>query len=300
MIAVVGATGHTGKRVSADLLEAGAKVRVIGRTADKVQRFVAKGAEAFTGEVLDTNAMTRAFTGCAAVYLLVPPDQKHPNQLAHYAAVAESLATALEKSGATHAVLLSSVGAHLAQGAGPVSGLHGFEERLKRVANVNVLFLRAAYFMENFYTPVTVYRSMGFFSGLVKGDAMMPMIASRDIGQRAAKHLLALDFSGKQIEELLGQRDLTMNECARIFGAAIGKQNLSYMQAPAMMAKPAMMQSGMSADLADKLIEMCKAINDGIMAPTEPRNAVNTTPTSFETFTAEVLVPLYQGKPPAD
>jgi hypothetical protein len=68
------------------------------------------------------------------------------------------------------------------------------------------------------------------------------------------------------------------------------------MHAPAMMAKPAMMQSGMSADTVDNLIEMCKAISEGKVKAHELRNAENTTPTSFEVFTNEVLVPAYKGK----
>jgi uncharacterized protein YbjT (DUF2867 family) len=296
MIVVTGATGNTGKVVTEGLLAAGEKVRVIGRTAEKLRPFVAKGAEAFADNVLDTEAMTRAFTGATAAYVMIPPDNKAKSIRDYYALVGESLATALEKSGVTHAVVLSSVGAQLAEGAGPVSAIHHVEERLKRVPGVDFLFLRPASYMENFLATVGVYKSMGFFAGLIKDDVSMPMIATRDIGQRAAAALRALDFSGQQTKELLGQRDLTMNECAAIFGTATGKPGLSYMQAPAMMAKPAMVQSGMSSDMADQLIEMSKAVSNRIMVPLETRNAANTTSTSFETFTAEVLVPAYKGK----
>jgi uncharacterized protein YbjT (DUF2867 family) len=191
---------------------------------------------------------------------------------------------------------LSSVGAQLAEGAGPVSGLHEFEERLKRVPNLNLLLLRPAYFMENFLSVIAAYKTVGFFAGLIREDVSMPMIATRDIGSVAAAVLRARDFAGRQTRELHGQRDLTMKECATIFGAAIGKPGLSYMQAPAMMAKPALMQSGMSADMADQLIEMSKAISNRIMVPLETRNAGNTTPTSFESFASEVLVSAYLGK----
>jgi uncharacterized protein YbjT (DUF2867 family) len=296
MIVVTGATGHTGKVIADELLAAGEKIRVIARTPEKLQPFVVKGAEACPCTVLDSESMARTFTGASAVYLMIPPDVKQQAQRAYYASVGESLATALEKSGVKHTVVLSSVGAHLAEGAGPVSGLHAFEERLKRVPGVNLLFLRPAYFMENFLTPVSVYRSMGFFGGLIKGDVSMPVIATRDIAQNAAASLRSRDFTGHQTRELHGQRDLTNDECARIFGASIGKPNLGYIQAPAMMAKPAMMQSGMSSDMADQLIEMCKAISTGVMVPLEPRSASNTTPTSFETFAAEVLAPAYNAR----
>jgi uncharacterized protein YbjT (DUF2867 family) len=296
MIAIIGATGNTGKVIAEELLAAGEKVRVIGRTAEKLQPFVAKGAEPFVGNVIDADAMTHALRGATAAYIMIPPDAKQKSLRAYDTVVIESLYTAIDNSGLRHAVVLSSVGAQLAEGAGPVSGLHEMKENLKRLRDVNLLFLRAAYFMENFHATIAVYKSMGFFSGLIKDNVKLPMIATRDIGQRAAAHLKTCDFTGHQTKELLGQRDLTMNECATIFGTAIGKPGLGYMQAPAMMAKPAMIQSGMSADTADQLIEMCKAISHGIMVPLEPRTAENTTRTSFETFTDEVLVPAYKGK----
>jgi uncharacterized protein YbjT (DUF2867 family) len=184
----------------------------------------------------------------------------------------------------------------MGEGAGPVSGLHHYELRLNRVPGLNVLHLRAAYFMENFLMAVHVYRTMGFYGGLVKGDVLMPMIATRDIGARAAEELRSLSFTGQQTQELLGARNLTMDESARIFGAAIGKPGLGYMQAPGMMAKPALMQAGFSSDMAANFIEMSKAISDKRLVPLETRNAMNTTPTTFEAYAAEVLAPAFRGQ----
>jgi len=296
MIVITGATGNTGKAVAETLLAAGEKIRVIGRSADKLQPFVAKGAEAFTGSVLDTDAMANAFAGAKAVYAMIPPDLKAPKMRDYLASVSESLASAIERASVKYAVALSSFGAQLPEGAGPVSGLHHFEQRINRVPGLSVLHLRPAYFFENFFMTVHVYKTMGFFSGLIKGDVPIPMIATRDIGVRAAAELRALNFTGNRTQELLGPRDLTMNDCAHIFGTAIGKPGLSYMQAPAMMAKPAMIQAGLSANTVDNFIEMARAINDRKMVSLETRNAQNTTPTTFESFAAEVLAPAYRGQ----
>jgi hypothetical protein len=122
------------------------------------------------------------------------------------------------------------------------------------------------------------------------------MIATRDIGDRAAEELLRLSFTGKQARELLGQRDLTYPEVASIIGKAIGKPNLSYSQFPPALVKPALLQSGMSTSMADLILEMSEALNSGHMVPLEPRSAQNTTPTPFETFVAEAFVPGFKGK----
>jgi uncharacterized protein YbjT (DUF2867 family) len=122
------------------------------------------------------------------------------------------------------------------------------------------------------------------------------MIASRDIGQAAADSLLRLDFTGQQSRELLGQRDLTMSEVARIIGQAIGKPDLAYVQIPDNDFRAAVTRMGMPTDLANLILEMVAAMNSGHMRPLESRSSRNTTPTSFETFVAEEFVPVYEGR----
>ena len=108
--------------------------------------------------------------------------------------------------------------------------------------------------------------------------------------------MLKLEFTGKQARELLGQRDLTYQEVASVIGKAIGKPGLGYMQLPPAQLKPALVQMGMSSNMADLILEMADALNSGYMAPLEPRSTQNTTPTSIETFVAEKIVPRFTGK----
>jgi hypothetical protein len=119
------------------------------------------------------------------------------------------------------------------------------------------------------------------------------MIAARDIGAYAAERLHARDFTGSSFQELHGQRDVTMKEVASVVGNAIGKPKLGYMQVPFMMLEPALVQSGLQKSTAALMIEMWKSMNSGVLTLHEPRNAKNTTPTSIETFVAEVFAPAY-------
>jgi uncharacterized protein YbjT (DUF2867 family) len=132
--------------------------------------------------------------------------------------------------------------------------------------------------------------------GPLRGDLKVPMIATQDIGAAAAEALLKLDFSGKLARELLGQRDLTYHEVAAVIGQAIGKPGLNYVQFPPAQLKPALMQMGMSANMADLILEMAEALNSGHMAALEPRSAQNTTPTSIEAFVARQIAPQFAGK----
>ena len=150
--------------------------------------------------------------------------------------------------------------------------------------------------MENILPQAGVIQSLGNMAGPVRSDLALPMIATRDIGAFAAEALARRDFQGKQRRELLGARDISYAQVAKIVGAAIGKLDLTYQQAPAAQLKPALVQMGMSPDMADLLLEMSEALNSGHMRALEPRSAQNTTPTTVETFVAEVFVPAYRAK----
>lgn len=297
MYAITGATGNTGKVIAETLLAKGEKVRVISRSAERLHSLVQKGAEAFVGDVADANAMTRAFTGARAIYAIIPPSMTESSFGAYQDRISDALATAIQKAGVTHVVSLSSVGADRSEKVGPVTGLHRFEQKLNRISGANVLHLRPVYFFENLLGYIGLIKSMGMIAGTLKGDLLFPMIATRDIAAFAADRLQRCDFTGQTSRDLRGQRDLSMNEVAKIIGKAIGKEHLSYSQVPAMMVKPALTQMGISPDVAGLLLEMYDAINSSWMKPTEARSARNTTPTSIETFVAEEFVPRFQGKP---
>jgi uncharacterized protein YbjT (DUF2867 family) len=132
--------------------------------------------------------------------------------------------------------------------------------------------------------------------GPVSPNLKLPMIATRDIGAAAADALLRLAFRGKQTQELQGQRDLDYIEAAVVIGKAISKLDLGYIHAPDNQIRAAMVQMGMSDNVAGLILEMAGALNTGHMRALEPRSAVNTTPTKFETFVAESFVPAYQQK----
>jgi uncharacterized protein YbjT (DUF2867 family) len=149
MYVIIGATSHTGNAAANKLLAHGKKVRVVARNADHLTPLVSKGAEPFSGNVAERDAMTKAFAGADAVYLVVPSDPTIKDYYAYADKVGEAFASAIENNGVKHAVLLSSVGADKTEKTGPILGLRHLEDRLKRISGLNSLFLRTAYFMEN-------------------------------------------------------------------------------------------------------------------------------------------------------
>ena len=293
MFVVTGATGHTGNVVATALLTKGEKVRAVGRDAERLKSLVAAGAELFTADLADAARAAKAFAGAKAVYIMIPPNVTTADVRSYQRRVVDSIAAATRHSGVAHVVTLSSIGADKPEKTGPVVGLHYLEQQLNKIDNLNVLHLRAGYFMENTLAQIGIIRMAGMAVGPLRPDLKLPMIATRDIGEAAASALLNLDFRQKQTRELLGQRDVSYDEVAKIIGKAVGKSDLRYSQAPDQQVRSAMMQLGMSSDMADLLLEMSASLNSGYMRALEPRTAENTTPTSYETFVNEEFIPLY-------
>lgn len=296
MIVITGATGNTGRPAAEALLAKGAKIRAIGRDSKKLESLVARGAEAFVGDVQDVDAMTRAFQGADMVYLVFPHAIQRDDLRDYQERISDAYAKAVATARVPYAVTLSSLGAQHASGTGPIVGLHNLEQKLNGIPGLNVLHLRPASFMENLLMIVPAIKSMGFLPGGEPGDTPTPMIATKDIGRYAAERLHARDFSGASVRELLGPRDVTMKEVAGIVGKAIGKPSLHYMHVPFMLLEPALVQMGMPKSTAALVIEMWKAGNDGLVAATETRSVENTTPTTIEQFIEEVFVPAYNAK----
>ena len=283
MYAVIGATGNTGRVVAENLLAAGLPVRVIGRTEDRLAPFVEQGAEAAVGDVSDAEFIAGVCDGVGGVYHLIPP-RYDMDLRAWQTEAGEALLAGIRDAGVPYVVNLSSVGAQHHEGTGPIAGLREQEDRFNELTETNVLHLRPAFFMENFYMMLDALRGMGVLGLPILGDIPLAMIATQDIGAEAARRLAALDFDGHHIKELLGPRDYTLNEVAAIVGKAIGKPDLPFVTVPEEAAAAGFEQMGVHPATVATFMEMYRGFGDGRVVPLESRSAANTTPTTLEEF----------------
>src|SRR5215469_839616 len=180
MYVITGASGNTGKAAAERLLAQGQKVRVIGRSAERLQPLVAKGAEPFLSEITDVAALTHAFTGAEGVYVMIPPDMTSQDFRAQQNRDSDALAQALKQAGVKYAVSLSSIGADKTDKTGPVVGLREFEEKLNQIAGLNVVHLRAGYFMTNTLSQADTIRAFGKAAGPVNSNVKLSLIAPAD------------------------------------------------------------------------------------------------------------------------
>lgn len=293
MIVIFGASGNTGSKLADRLLARGEQVKAVGRDARKLAPLATKGAAVAIGDLGDQQFLERTLQGAEAAFVLVPTNL-HAEDLREYQnRIGGATAAALRTAKVRRVVNLSSQGADQASGTGPILGLRDQEERLNRLPGVDVVHLRPTYFMENTLMNIDLIRTKGITGSAVRGDISFAMIATRDIAAYAAERLLRRDFSGVTVHDLLGRRDLSLDEATTIIGKGIGRPDLRYVSFPYADAEQGMVAAGLSRDVSRAFVEMSRALNEGRFAVGLERTDRNTTPTSFEQFTADVFIPRY-------
>jgi uncharacterized protein YbjT (DUF2867 family) len=276
MIAVMGATGRTGSQIARLLVDSGRQVRALGRSEPDVA-----GAQPFAGDAGDPAYLTEALAGADAVYTLLPYDLGSPDYFADVDRIGESIVAAVRAAGVPRVVALSSVGADVPSGTGFIAALHTQEQRLRALDGVDVLAIRPGAFFETYLPLIDVARAEGAIADVVEPDAPIPMVATRDVAAVAALALAEGGWSGFAVRELLGPRDLTHSEVARIIGEAIGMPELRYVRLPDAELEPVLRAMGFSEDTARLHLEFGHALSDGTIRPSA-RTPESTTPTTFE------------------
>ncbi len=287
LIVVTGASGHIGGRLAEMLLAGHRRVRVVARREEHLRALGEKGAEVLTGDLGDAEFTRRAFAGAHAAFTMLPPILAAADLRGEQNRFAEAITRGLEQAGVRKVVNLSSIGAEVPYGTGPIAGLHDLEEHLDRLAETNIVHLRPTFFMENHLHAIGGIAAQGAYVGTLRPDLALPMIATIDIASEAERLLAGIGFEDKSTAELLGPRDHTLPEAARILGAAIGKPDLPYVQVTDEQAHPAMVAQGLTPHMADAMLEMYRAFNAGKIRPAEPRLPENTTPTTLEDWAPE-------------
>ena len=123
--------------------------------------------------------------------------------------------------------------------------------------------------MENLDSYLPMVKEAGVIRSCIKKDLAIPMVATRDIGWKAADFLDSTAPFGRLIFEFVGPKEVSMNHVGEVFGNVFELPDLWYQEISYEEAKKAMLASGMSNDFADLMIEMYQAFNFGLIVPTQ-------------------------------
>lgn len=279
-ITIIGGTGHIGRTAAEILRKKGHTVRPVSRKGE------------FAADAEDKDAMAKVMQGADSVFMMIPPNYATDNLRAYQNRVGAAQAEGAKKAGVKHVVLLSSIGGHLSQGTGPILGVHDQEERLKYMGFA-VDIMRPCYFMENHLNAIGAIKSAGSYIDAMAADHPFPQVATRDIGEKAAR--LLESGEGGKVHYVYGPKEYSMSEAAKVLGGTIGKPNLGYVQAPYDQVKKALMGFGISDSVASAFMEMEKGFNEGRITPTEMPGAGNRGKETLEEFAKTVFAPAFRG-----
>lgn len=275
MYVVAGATGRVGSAVARHLLDRGAEVRVLVRRSAAAPDWAARGADVHVVDLRDRPGLTAALTGCAGYFTLLPFDLTAPDLAAHAEAVARATAGAVADAEVGHVVALSSGGADLPAGTGPVTGLHALEEALL-ATGATVTALRSGHFQEKVADVLGLVREEGVYPVLAaSADVALPMGATRDVGEVAARCLLSPPAASEAVD-VLGPRT-TEREVAAALGSLLAR-DVEVVTVPEEAWVDTLAGTGLPLPVAESLAELYRADEQGLLAPRGDRTVEVTTP----------------------
>lgn len=288
-IAVTTPTGHIGNKLAHILLDRKADITLIARHPEKVKDLSSRGAKVIAGEHTDPAIVEQAVRDADALFWLTPSEMTSHDPLGTARRMADAGATVIRKYPTLHVVQLSSAGAFLPSGTGPIVGLHETEEKF-RAAGKNIVSLRPNEFMENiFFSLPTIIEQNSIYTSIL-GSVKAPFNATQDIAEIAAEFLLK-PIDGHHVIDIVGPQEISFDEWARIAGEGIGKP-VRIVTIPGDKLKAAMSQAGMSPEMAALLVEMEEAFPkiQGQFKGEQKRIGKVT----FPQFVRDVFTPVYK------
>lgn len=261
---VTGSLGNISKPLTEQLIKAGHQVMVISSTTDKTASIEALGAKAAIGSIEDVDFLTKTFTGADAVYTMIPPKWDAADWKEYIHQIGKNYADAIKEAGVKKVVSLSSIGAHMPDGCGPVSGLNRAESELNKLEGVDIKYLRPGYFYTNLYANIGMIKHMGIVGGNFGDGTTVILTHTDDIAKVAAEELLNNNYTGKSIRYIASD-ERTTNDIAKALGVAIGKPELPWVNFTNEDSLNGMLQAGLSQEVASNYTEMGAAIASGAM-----------------------------------
>lgn len=229
-LVVLPASTKTGRAVIEALLSDPRKPKVTGYYRDLARvpanLLASPDFKAVQGDICDGSTLD--FEGADAVLAITPPRTDGEDVEEHARVSSQNVKYAvMSTKSVKRLVYLSSMGAQFETGVGEIKSNH-IAETILADASFEVVFIRAAYFMENWLQSISLAKSSHAFSSAIPRDWAIPMVSISDIAQ-ACKHVLLARFSGAGrrgaplVFEMHGPRSYNAADVERAFTEAAGE-----------------------------------------------------------------------------
>jgi len=127
---VTGATGHVGSALVDYLLGESVPIRVVIRSETKAESFRSRNIDVALADLYDAQALTRAFQGAKAVFVMNPTDVQGSDMFQSARQVSQAFAQVIQTAQVQRVVVLSSWGAEQPTKTGNILTAHILEEQL--------------------------------------------------------------------------------------------------------------------------------------------------------------------------
>jgi uncharacterized protein YbjT (DUF2867 family) len=262
-IIITGSLGNVAKPLAQQLIAEGHDITVISSNESKKSEIESLGAQAAIGSITDLDFLVESFKNADAAFLMTPPNMGGVNIVENTINAGKNYAEAISKTGVKRVVMLSSIGVESPAETGPIKGLHHIEKLYNNLENTSVTFLRAGYFYINFFNDIPLIQNAGIIGANYPENASVPLVHPVDIAKAAAEELVK-NSEGKNVRYIVGDVRQAA-DFAKVFGTAIGKPELPWIEFKDEDSLNGMLQAGLPQEMAELYTEMGRGIRTGIV-----------------------------------
>lgn len=290
-IAVVGATGRIGAKLTENLLAKGHSVKALSRGGPALNALATKGAEPFIGS-FDTGdgELSKFFEDADAAFLMVKTLWAAEDFHGHYPAVALRFFDALRDSPVRFAVSLTGMGSELTGNTGHFQGFHILDQILNRLRDIKLVHLQGGWFMDDlsrWADAIAQYDRIGF---TLAPHVKAPWVSVQDVAAFATKEFDTPPEEHRSVKQL--GIDYTMPEIAAMIGRALGREvDYRFVDPTSHAVETDFRERFGTLDrwVYDK--NTAAALNDGRVKFRDDRPVL---PTTMEDFVKDTLKPLIE------
>ncbi|MET0450491.1 MAG: NAD(P)H-binding protein [Mycobacterium sp.] len=288
MITITAPTSNIGRQVVDRLVQLQTPLRVVVRDPHRLPHDVRNHAQIVEGSHGDPAVVAAAFDGADAVFWLVPANPRADSVRAAYVDFSRPACDVLRTGAVDRVVGISALGRGVARDAGFVTASLEMDDLIADTgAKYRALTMPS--FMDNLLRQAESIKSRGVFFSPIDGDRKMPSCATRDIAAVATSLLIDDSWSGAGSVPVMGPKDLSFNDMAAIMTEVLGWP-VRFQRTDGAGYKATLLANGMSNAMAQGMLDMALAKNDGL-DNAEPRTPASTTPTTFRQWCRDVLQP---------
>lgn len=255
MIAVVGATGNTGRAVVKELKALGQDPVCIVRNAQKAQEVLGPDAKTAVAELTDRAALEKALKGVTSVFVVTGHNPQMVEQQ-------NNVLDAALQAGVEYLVRVSGNRQLIASDSESVIGRghHAIEERL-RASGIKWVILRPGLFMQNTLAQAPLIKNENKMALAFPKDVPLAFVDTRDSGAFAAHVVRDPGKHAGKTYEYTGVRS-SFGEFAKDFSELLGRP-ITYVELSLEQAEQAMKGRGMPDWLVAHQIAVARAAAKG-------------------------------------